>query len=344
MPKRVSMQDVAAHAGVSAMTVSRVLRGQPNKVATPTRERVLASVAALGYAPDPQVGRLMQRVRAGKRRAVKAVIAVLREDPPGDTLPTQPYQFVPLAAIRDRAATYGYGVEEFWLGRDGLTPARLRRILRARGVEAVIVSPQSAALPCSQFDYTGFAAATFGFAMSDPPLHTAATNLHVGMKLATTELTRRGYRRIGLAITEWIDHRVQHGYTSGLYQYHQTIPEADRVPALMLPEKRLARAGFARFKTWLETHRPGVLISFDQHLPQWLDRLSLRVPQDIGFLVHDLHPDKAGTAAGLDHQRTELAKAAVDLVVTQLNQFESGIPETPRQILVPPKWVEGPGV
>lgn len=48
--------------------------------------------------------------------------------------------------------------------------------------------------------------------------------------------------------------------------------------------------------------------------------------------------------AGLEHQRAELARAAVDLVATQLMQFESGVPETPRQILVPPRWVEGPSI
>lgn len=42
---------VAEHAGVSAMTVSRVLK-RPEKVAEETRERVLSAIDALGYVPN----------------------------------------------------------------------------------------------------------------------------------------------------------------------------------------------------------------------------------------------------------------------------------------------------
>jgi hypothetical protein len=45
---RVSMRDVAEHAGVSAMTVARVLDGHPS-VSEATRLRVQTSVLELGY-------------------------------------------------------------------------------------------------------------------------------------------------------------------------------------------------------------------------------------------------------------------------------------------------------
>ena len=45
------MSDVAARAGVSHQTVSRVINGSPN-VAPLTRERVLAAIAELGYRPN----------------------------------------------------------------------------------------------------------------------------------------------------------------------------------------------------------------------------------------------------------------------------------------------------
>lgn len=46
-----TIQDVARTAGVSTATVSRVL-STPELVAEPTRERVMAAVASLGYAPN----------------------------------------------------------------------------------------------------------------------------------------------------------------------------------------------------------------------------------------------------------------------------------------------------
>ncbi|CNK56940.1 LacI family DNA-binding transcriptional regulator [Yersinia aldovae] len=48
----VTLEDVAALAGVSRATVSRVVNGDTN-VKTPTREKVEQAVAVLGYTPNP---------------------------------------------------------------------------------------------------------------------------------------------------------------------------------------------------------------------------------------------------------------------------------------------------
>lgn len=47
-----TISDVAAQAGVSSMTVSRVVNGEPN-VMPDTRDKVNAAVEALGYVPNP---------------------------------------------------------------------------------------------------------------------------------------------------------------------------------------------------------------------------------------------------------------------------------------------------
>lgn len=56
---RIGVRDVAKRAGVAMSTVSRVLSGHPN-VSPGTRERVLAAVAELGYAPNA-VGQMLRR-------------------------------------------------------------------------------------------------------------------------------------------------------------------------------------------------------------------------------------------------------------------------------------------
>ena len=57
---RVTIQDVASDAGVSAMTVSRVINESP-RVKPDTRERVEASIAKLGYVPNRLARGLLQR-------------------------------------------------------------------------------------------------------------------------------------------------------------------------------------------------------------------------------------------------------------------------------------------
>ncbi|CCJ96492.1 LacI-family transcriptional regulator [Cronobacter malonaticus 681] len=52
----VTLEDVAAHAGVSRATVSRVVNGD-SKVKSHTRARVEAAIQALGYSPNPAAAR-----------------------------------------------------------------------------------------------------------------------------------------------------------------------------------------------------------------------------------------------------------------------------------------------
>lgn len=338
---QATLQDVARAAGVSMMTVSRVLRDAP-RVADATRKRVKSVARALGYQPDPRLSRMMQMVRGRKRVRFRAVMAVLREHVPQDDLLSSSYQYVPIADIRRRARTYGYEVEEFWLGRDGMTPKRLQHILHARGIEGVLVSPQSAQLPCSEMDYSAFAAVMFGHAMREPELHLCAGNMNLGIQMAASQLRARGYLRPGVAITRWIDIRSENGYSGGWFHFQQTLPPEHQVPMLLLEHNDLNR-GFSAFAQWMKAHKPDAVISFDTHAPGWLKRLGLRLPQDVGFVAHDWTPQMKDYA-GIYQRRDHLAAAAVDLVATQLSQHERGVPLVPRQLMLPPEWVEGPSV
>jgi len=335
------LQDVARTAGVSLMTVSRALRNAP-RVAEGTRQRVLEAAKQLRYDVDPQLSRMMAMVRGRKRVRVRSVLGVIREFVPADGLLNRSYQYVPLEFIRQRARGFGYDADEFWLGRDGLSPERLQTVLRARGIEGVLVSPQSAQIPCSRIDYSEFASATFGYVMREPALHMCAGNMFLGVQLAAGELMRRGYKRIGLAINRWVDDRSQNGYSGGLFHFQQGLPVEQRVPLLMLPYNNLGR-GFGAFSEWMRMHRPDALISFDTFVPKWLKRMSLDVPDDIGFVVHDWTPEMKGWA-GIYQRRDHLAASAVDMVVAQLTQNERGVPAVPRQIMIPPEWVDGASV
>jgi DNA-binding LacI/PurR family transcriptional regulator len=79
-PKRPTISDVAALAGTSKGTVSFVLNGRPG-VAPTTRERVLAAIQDLGFAPS-QVARSLSNSRAGVIGLVLArTPQTLRADP-----------------------------------------------------------------------------------------------------------------------------------------------------------------------------------------------------------------------------------------------------------------------
>jgi LacI family gluconate utilization system Gnt-I transcriptional repressor len=75
------MADVAAIAGVTKMTVSRVLR-HPEQVRLDTRERVLRVMGELGYVPN----RLAGSLTAGRSGLVAAIVPTLRHSLFADTI------------------------------------------------------------------------------------------------------------------------------------------------------------------------------------------------------------------------------------------------------------------
>jgi len=284
----------------------------------------------------------MSIVRGAKARRTHAAIGVIRDDIPEDELHDRAYQYVSTHDIRARAERLGYRAEEFFLGRDGLTPGRLNGILRARAVEGIIVSPQSSRIIGAQLDFAPFAAATFGYGLHSPALHRASTNMMQGILHAAHELERRGYRRIGIAITHWIDARADHTYSGALLHYQQTIAARNRVPLLIMPDH--VPGGAKVFTAWFRKHQPDVIISFDTYVPEWLTQnLGLRIPDDVGLVIHDW-TERMTVFAGIHLRRSHVAAAAVDLVATQLMHNEHGVPEVPRQILIPPAWIEGPSI
>jgi DNA-binding LacI/PurR family transcriptional regulator len=54
--QRITLNDIAALAGVTKMTVSRYLR-TPDKVKPETAERIASVIAEIGYEPDPIIRR-----------------------------------------------------------------------------------------------------------------------------------------------------------------------------------------------------------------------------------------------------------------------------------------------
>ncbi|MET0262103.1 MAG: LacI family DNA-binding transcriptional regulator, partial [Rariglobus sp.] len=227
-----SVHEVAEACGVSAMTVSRVFRNSPN-VSAETRARVMAAAERLGYRPDPQVARLMELVRGHRAKKVRATLALIRDESADRSPHETGCNYVRLDDVKKRAAQYGYEVEEFDPVRAGISPKRLRKILETRGIRGVLVSVGSAESFGARFDYTGFAAATFGFGLTNPPLHRAGTNMTQGILSAVARLEARGYRRIGLAVSPWIEARSGHTYSGAWLHYQQSVPARRRVPLLL---------------------------------------------------------------------------------------------------------------
>jgi len=126
--KRVSMADVAARAGVSGQTVSRVVNGSP-RVDPATRERVEAAMEDLGY----RLHRAARALRTGRTQTIGLVATTLATV--GNSRMLQ--------AVADAAASRGYALVVVTLGGDPIDVAFER--LRDQGVDGAVVLNEATA-------------------------------------------------------------------------------------------------------------------------------------------------------------------------------------------------------
>jgi len=331
------MQQIADAAGVSRMTVSLALRNHP-RISPETRERIQQVAERLGYRPDPHVSKLMAYLRRAKPAKQSAVLGLITDaEKPEPWRLNRHYNKFYRGACQ-RATQFGYQLEEFWLKEPGMTSRRLTRILETRSIEGLVIGPISRSLGHLSIDFRRFAVAKYGQDVWRPLLHRADHNQFQGMLLATRQLKRFGYRRLGLAILEGYDRRVMHSWEGAFFFAQQTIQRNGRIPPFVAPT--LDRDGFGK---WFRQHRPDAVISSHPHVRDWLKASGARVPDDIGFVFLDWL-DSSDTCAGIDQHYDQVAAAVVDLVVGQLHRNEHGVPSTPKLVLIDGDWVDGPTV
>src|SRR5262245_59513996 len=151
LTERVPLRVIAEKAKVSRMTVSRALRDDP-AVAKSTRRRIQKFARQLGYRPDPDLERLLEKIRLKKRGRLPNVIAWLTAYDKRSAWRSDPSMWICFEGATRRAAGCGYKLEEFWAKEPGVTDERLSEIIRARGIEGVIVAP----LPVPQLVFQNF--------------------------------------------------------------------------------------------------------------------------------------------------------------------------------------------
>lgn len=128
--RRVAMADVAARAGVSGQTVSRVVNGSP-RVDPATRARVEAAMADLGYRPH----RAARALRTGRSQTIGLLVSTL----------ATVGNFRMLQAVADAATARGYAVTVVTAGGAASLDEAFER-LREQGADGAIVLNEASAL------------------------------------------------------------------------------------------------------------------------------------------------------------------------------------------------------
>ncbi|MFF9075136.1 LacI family DNA-binding transcriptional regulator [Streptomyces sp. NPDC014872] len=302
-----SIKDVAAEAGVSVATVSRVLNSHPS-VSPDARTRVLAAVEALGYRPNA----VARSLRTDQTRTLGLVIS--------DVL--NPYFTELTRFVEEEARALGYSViignaDE----RPDLQEHHIRTLLDRR-IDGLLVSPADGSSPCMLGAAAGGTPMVFvdrWIQGVDVPV--VRTDGRAAVRDLVAHLHRLGHRRLaiiaGPAATTTGDERVE------------AFREAMREHGLALPDSYIGQGDFQAASGCRVTERfltlpepPEVVFAADNLMALGaLDAIrarGLRVPQDIGLAAFDdipwfLHTDPPITA--IAQPTGELGRAAVHALV-----------------------------
>jgi len=329
-PPRPTLRSLAAEAGVSATAISLALRNSP-EISQVTRERLQRLAQVRGYKINPLVSALFSQVRRKKPRGDHAVIAYLNTWWPKrlwESCNTKSGQF---RGAEMRAAELGFYLDNFWLREPGMSPSRLARILRARGIRGVLVGPMQDQRARLDFPWDDFALATVGYSLHQPGIARASHAHFRGMCRVMDELIERGYRRIGYVTSRDFEGRVN-SLWGAAYRYHQhRLSPKNRIDPLEFESEADGRG----LKRWLAQARPDAIVNALPNVYEILTTLGLHAPHDLGFAHLDLPTHlKAAQVCGIDQLWEIVGASAIDLVASQLYTNTCGISPHPVTQLV----------
>ncbi len=333
---RITVRQIAHRLNVSHTTVSRALKNDPRISAT-VRQKVQATAEALGYRPDPMLSALAAYRKGQTKQSIGAELAWINCWPDPKRLRTYKEFDLYWTGAEEEAARAGYRLEEFCCPAK-LSPERLEKILSARNIRGLLLTPVwSTVTPdWSTLDWSRFSLVRFGYSLQFPATHLVTSDQLMDGLLAFESMWRHGYRRIGMVM--WSAQGTRSVRFSAGYLYAQLrVDHKLRLPPLVLNDDSPQKD--QDLLAWLEKEKPDAILTDVSDLRTWLNKLNYRVPQDVGLAalsVLDGHAD-----AGIDQNSREIGRAAVQTLISLIHHNERGIPQTPREVLVSGRWVDG---
>jgi DNA-binding LacI/PurR family transcriptional regulator len=334
---RVTLADIARHAGVSRTAVSYALRDDPN-IAVETRARIRKSAEALGYRPDPMLAKLMAHLHAGRGRRYAGKLAFLNVHPDRDFWKEVTALSDFRRSAEQRAEELGYGTEEFSLHEPGRSPRRLAQMLVARGIRGILVGSTGRHGSVVEFPWAKFASLAVGYSVENPALHRVVTHHYRNTRIALGKVAEAGYSRIGFITDRVLEATMEDLHLAAFLAYSQEIPAKSRVPALFHNEGGRVEG----LRRWFDKYRPDVILSTSIGRAE-LTAAGLRVPQDVA-LVKLLLWTEADGLAGVRPGYERLGATAVNLLVGQLQHDDYGVPADPKIVQVEGRWCDGPSL
>ncbi|MFN7930942.1 MAG: LacI family DNA-binding transcriptional regulator [Blastocatellia bacterium] len=282
MKKKVTIRDIAAQLGLSAMTVSLALRDHP-RISAPTKERIRAAMKELQYEPN-QVARALA---TGKSNLIGVIV-------PNSS---DPYYAEVIRAIEDAASAAGYHV---LLANGSYQMERYSERVKdmiALHMRGIIAAPpfisEKPTLPPFWQDllHSDFDVVLVNRQLQPPIFHQVAADYQDGVRMVVEKLVALGHHRVAYLSGQPAMLPIRQRRAA--FQRWAKKYDLDPDPQLFADTDLSFRGGYeAGQGLWARLKKkPTAVVTFSDAvavgLLRWLDVAGVAVPQQVSVISFD---------------------------------------------------------
>lgn len=329
--KRVSLMDIARSTGYSVMSVSYALRNHP-KLKESTRSFIQKAAQEMGYVPDPEVVKLMSRIRMNQKIETRSFVAVLDLFEDRAEFSADPYTNALVAAAGERLEMLGYQMTRIPVFQPKLSPQRISSILHTRGIEGVLLPPFPRSLKSFHMDWSTVSLISTEERFNQPQLHKVVPNHYNNMTMAMQKAWDMGYRRPGLISCRNSLGRDNYAWFGAFHSFLLDRVHTSAIPPL--PEVN----DLTQLAEWFRQYQPDVIIVTEDWLAQaFSEATGLRIPDDCGAI--SVSADFA-QLSGIKQRADVIGSAAADILTAHIIRNERGVPQFPKTMMVEGEWID----
>ena len=339
MKRLVTLKDIAEKTGFSKTAVSMALRDD-ERINVETRAYIKQTAAEMGYQRNAVVDHLMTELRNQRIIGHRGVLGLINPDPDETTLERYHAFREWTRGCTDQARTLGYELETIWLHQPALSPDKLAAHLEERRICGIVIPATCGVrtlIPSHRFLWEQQPNVVIGVQTRDPELDASFSDQHNAVRRAFFQLEQAQYQRIGLAITQQVEALVQDRFSAGFLSVHSSDN------AMIISYDEHASSAKEDVMNWIKNNQLDGVICIDQRIMGWIQEAGFDVPNEIGLA--NLDWDESLTDwAGINQQHYRVGQAAMNLLVSSLQQGHKGPPVVPQSVITACEWMAGPSV
>ncbi len=307
----ITMKDIAAHAGVSKATVSRVVNNDPN-VAADLRARVLKAIQELGYQPN----RAAQRLRAGSSDVIGLLVSDIQN----------PFFTSVVGGVEEMAYAHQMSILLCNTNEDYSRQQMYLSVMQAENVAGLILSPtpMTDAKSLKKLTQANMPIILLDRSVDGLNADTVVVDNAHGAFLAVSHLIELGYKRIAMIASSPIlttGRDRQQGYREAMQR--AGFPVDDNL--IKVGDSR-KESGHELARELIEMREPPEAIFVANNLMTLgalgaLREHHVRVPEDIALIGFDDMPWSAELCpplTAISQPTYDLGREAVHLLIRRL--------------------------